>query len=113
MKINYRAFILCTGLFVGNTEAQQKVHTEINVIPVPDSLRSQYDTLIIKHVDEKMIREGWPKLKKGMLKSQVINLLNKPTMLEGSSFDESETWHYGKRIVVFDRIKETLRYWEK
>ncbi|MEI7907719.1 MAG: hypothetical protein WCI84_10240 [Bacteroidota bacterium] len=113
MIIHFRTLIILLAVTFSFAQPQQKEYYTTKVVPVPDSLRIQFDTLIVTKIDENKMNHGWIKLCKGMSVSQVITLVGKPTGIEYSSLDASVTWHYGKRTVVFDNIKETLRYWRK
>ena len=109
----FRTFIILFAVIFCLVQSQQKEYTVTKAQPLPDSWRTLTDTLIVNKIDEKKIHRGWSKLNKGISVSQVLNLLGKPMGIEYSSLDESITWHYRKRTVVFDNIKQTLRYWEK
>ena len=78
-------------------------------IQLPDSIEPH----LVKKVDRVKFQQGWGKLKKGMSFKEVESLLGSPTAIESQVFDNSTTWHYGKRTVVFDNLKHTLRYCEK
>ena len=76
--------------------------------PVPDSVRQD----LARQVDSSRIQRNWDKLQKGMTFEQVKSLLGKPTKLSSDDRDHSTTWHYGKHVVVFDNVKQTVRFWE-
>jgi hypothetical protein len=113
MTLYFRTLIILFAVIFSFVQPQQKEYYTTKVVPIPDSSKIQFDTLIVTKVDENKMNRGWLKLCKGMSVSQVITLIGKPTGIEYSSLDESVTWHYGKRTIVFDNIKETLRYWRK
>ena len=72
MRFYFRASIILFAVTFSFAQSQQKEHYETKVVPIPDSLRIQFDTLIVKKMDEKKIYRGWSKLEKGMSISQVI-----------------------------------------
>jgi hypothetical protein len=105
--------IIVFSMFFSFAQAQQKEHSISTDVKVPDSLISHSDSLRVKDVSQKEFRQGWAKLKKDMPASEVRILLGLASREEYSAFDASDTWHYGKRVVVIDHIKQTLRYWKK
>jgi hypothetical protein len=111
MKIIYRVFIilLIIVFFAPNQSFGQKTRHIIVEKQVPDSLSSHFT----KTVDSVKLQQGWIKLKKGLSFEEVESLLGKPTGCYGQVYDNSTTWYYGERSVVFDNIKNTVRYWEK
>ena len=86
--------------------AQQERHVRRTIV-TPDSLAM---TLSAKP-DEAKIRANWSKLKSGLAFKQVESYLGRPTKIASSVYDDSTTWYYGARLVVFDNIKKTVRYW--
>ena len=61
--------------------------------------------------DAARIHSNWGKLKKGMTFKEVGSLLGRPTKIASSMSDDSTTWFYGSRVVVFDDVKHAVRYW--
>ena len=90
------------------SQEQKSVMVEKDV-RVPDSLKGT----LAEKVDQDKIRNGWGKLKKGMSMNEIKVLLGKPTGIRYQADDNSTTWQYGKRSVIFDYLKKTVRYWEK
>jgi hypothetical protein len=113
MKCSFCVPVIFCALFFSFVMAQQKGYFIMKELPVPDSLTAQMDSLMSKEVDQHKLRNGWPKLRKGLSPGEVRNLLGNPSKIGCSNLDASETWYYGDVEVVFDNIKQTLRYWEK
>ena len=93
-------------LAAGSSVAQQEKYIE-KTTRVPDSLA----TSLSAKPDTAKIQSNWSKLKKGMTFREVKSLLGKPTKIASSDLDNSTTWHYGTRIIVFDNVKHAVRYW--
>lgn len=113
MKLSFLVIVVFCVVFFGFAKAQQKGYYLTIEERVPDTLRAQMDSLMTKEVDQIKLRSGWPNLRKGMTPVEVRNLLGKPSKIGCSTLDASEPWYYGDAEVVFDKIKQTLRYWEK
>ena len=106
------ACILCFfGVVLQNPTYCQEQKSGIvrRTVQVPDSVKVK----LASKVDENRLQRGWGKLKKGMSEQEVESLLGRPTRIAYQADDNSTTWHYGKRVVVYDYLKKTVRYWEK
>jgi len=101
--------ILGLALFGGNTPAlsQQEIQVHRTSL-LPDSLKN---TLATK-VDEARIKRNWSKLKRGMRPKDVEALLGRPVRIASGVHDNSITWYYGNRSVIFDITKDSVRYWD-
>ncbi len=84
-------------------------HEVTITVTVPDSTHGA----ISPTPDRRRFQANWKKLKRGMNYEEVERLLGKPSKVASSHLDASTTWYYGTRIVVFDNIKRTTRFWEK
>ncbi len=87
---------------------QEKNVRVLREITIPDSLKHQ----LSPKADEARVRKNWGALKRGMLFKEVDLLLGRPTKIASSVYDHSITWYYSKRYVIFDSVKNTVRYWE-
>ncbi len=108
--LNFASSIVAimTVIASSSCSAQQGSHVQ-RTISTPDSLSM---TLSVKP-DETKIRANWSKLKRGLAFKQVESYLGRPTKIASSVYDDSTTWYYGARLVVFDNIKKTVRYWRE
>lgn len=106
-----RFFIVLLGLALLGGSAATRSQQEMQIrktTPLPDSLNN---TLATK-VDEPRIKRNWKKLKRGMRPRDVEALLGRPVKIASSMYDHSFTWFYGNRSVIFDVIKDCVRYWD-
>jgi len=92
----------------GSCSAQQEIHVQ-RTIPTPDSLLVSLST----KPDETKIRTNWSKLKRGLAFKDVESYLGRPTKIAMDLHDDSTTWYYGARIVIFDNIKKAVRCWRE
>ena len=53
------------------------------------------------------------RLKVDMTFQEVELLLGKPTKIASQVYDDSTTWYYENRSVVFDNTKKCVRSWAK
>ncbi|HUI09658.1 MAG TPA: hypothetical protein VL221_04970 [Bacteroidota bacterium] len=96
-------FLLIAGPY--NQPAQEKI--VIQDVIVPDSARAD----ISPKVDTQRIARNWRKLRKGMSYREVKSLMGSPNGIACSVYDFSTTLHYGGYYIVFDNIKNSVRWW--
>jgi outer membrane protein assembly factor BamE (lipoprotein component of BamABCDE complex) len=108
--LNFASSIVAimTVIASSSCSAQQESHVQ-RTISTPDSLSMTLST----KPDEAKIRANWSKLKRGLAFKQVEAYLGRPTKIASSVYDDSTTWYYGTRVVVFDNIKRAVRYWRE
>ena len=87
------------------TPAQE--HIVIETVVVPDSAKAD----ISSQIDTQRIARNWRNLRKGMSYHDVKALLGSPNGIASSVYDYSTTLHYGEYYIVFDNIKNTVRWW--
>ena len=105
----YSIVILGLTLLGGNAVICGQQETQIQrTFLLPDSLKNQLAT----KVDESRVKRNWSKLKRGMRPKEVEALLGKPVKIASGVHDNSFTWYYGNRSVIFDITKDYVRYWD-
>lgn len=109
LLVSGASVILGLALCEGNDVVRGQQEMQIQrTFPLSDSLNYRLAT----RLDESRIKRNWGKLKRGMRPNEVEALLGRPIKITSGVYDNSFTWYYGNRSVIFDITKDYVRYWD-